>query len=460
MVTLADRVVFDAIVSLLRSRIETELLGNGIVMWPRGELSAKQWPAFEAAPLQSGAAVVAIADVTGFYETIDHERLREILMLATGRRNAVNALIEFLGRLMGGPRGIPQGLAASDPIATVYLSAVDAAMARASIQYTRHGDDIRIAAASISEARRALYLFEMELRRIGLLVNSSKAIIMGRDTYEGVLANSAKASEDAAAALLQSRVDEIQADQNKLQRVLSETGQTSVGWELFYHASISLSEAIEKLRPHLQPTDMDVAIRVLRDALTRRPGTADALTREEFHIRVTSSLLRLAAGKSPLAIGLLGELLSQFPEKAEVVASYLAAQDADASPAVVSTLICALTQERFRTDWEIVWLLHVLAKVATNLSPEQAMTVRKLAFDEGQSMYCRVEALKVLAKLGELNHALVLRLWNTAAPFFRSDLVTAAHHARTVQKWCEPFLAGVVEDAVNKVVIRHLDSAT
>lgn len=457
MLTLADRVVLDAIVSLLRPRIETELLGNGIVMWPRGELTPKQWPAFEAAPLSGAAKVVAIADVTGFYETIDHERLRDILMLATGRRNAVNALIDFLGRVMGGPKGVPQGLAASDPIATVYLSAVDAAMARASIEYSRHGDDIRIAAASVSQARGALYLFEMELRRIGLLVNGAKAIIMARETYETVLANSAKASDEAREALIQSRVAEVKADRHKLERAFEETKTTHLGWNLFYHGTISLSEAIEELAPHLEPNDMDVAIRVLRDALTRRPGTSDALSREEFHIRVTSSLVRLAAGKSPLAIELLGDLLRQFPEKTEVVASYLAAQGEAASTAVVATLIDALREDRFRTDWEVVWLLHVLCKFAPSLLPEQTETVRRIALDEQQGMYCRVEALKVLAKLGELNHALVLRLWNTAAPFFRTDLVRAAHHARGHEKWCEAFLAGVVEDAVNKVVLRHLD---
>jgi hypothetical protein len=458
LLTLADRVVYDAVVELLRPRIDTALLGKDIVFWPRGIDVPKRWLDFERAALAEDTKYVAISDITGFYEMIEHERLRDILVSITGRREAVNALIEFLRRVMRNAKGIPQGLAASDPIATAYLSPVDSAMARECLNYSRHGDDIRIAAKSVSEARRALYCLELELRRVGLLANSSKSIIMRRDTYESTMASTARVNQETRETLLRARKAEIEEDPEKLEKILEETEQEQLGWELFYHGRMSLAEVIAELEPHLQPTDMDVAIEVLRDALAKLPHTPGGLSREEFHIRVSSSLVQLAAGKSALAIEHVANLLAGFPEKTEVVANYLISQSQQVGSAVVAEVIRILDDDRFKTDWEVVWLLTVLRQFVAALDANQILSVKRLAYDEDQSVFCRVEAIKLLGMLGELEHSVVRRLWNTAAPCFHPDLVAAAHYARSKASWCDAFLAGVVEDPVNKVVIRHLEA--
>lgn len=457
LLTLADRVVFDGIVEILRPRIDTALLGNEVVFWPRGITVPKRWREFEQAPLLGTSEFVAVADVTGFYETIDHERLREVLVTATGRRAAVNALIEFLGRVMGGPRGIPQGLAASDPIATAYLSPVDAAMARACLNYSRHGDDVRFAVNSVSDARRALHTFEIELRRVGLLVNGAKAIIIPRNRYEAMLANTERVRDEAREALFQARVGELEENTDELDRVLKETDNEQLGWDFLYHGTTTFAEVIEKLQAHLRPDDMEVAMCVLGDALNKSPGTEDGLSREEFHFRVSSSLVQLSAGKSPLAIDVVAGILARFPEKTEVVASYLASQKEEAAKAAVSKVVELLSEERFRTDWETAWLLTVLRKFHNSMANEQRPLLRGIALDEGQSFYCRVEALKILAMQDELDHMVVRRLWNIAPCCFHPDLVAAAHHARGKEPWCETFLAGAIEEPVNKVVVRHLE---
>jgi hypothetical protein len=197
LLTLADRVVYDAIVETLRPRIDTALLGEDLVLWPRGIDSPKRWQEFEEGALATNPSHIALADVAAFYETIDHERLREALITMTGRGSQVNALIDFLKRTMAGGRGLPQGLSASDPIASAYLSPVDAAMARAGFAYARHGDDIRVAVTSVSQARESLHSLEQELRRIGLLMNSSKAIIMQREAYKNSIERSTQIHERA-----------------------------------------------------------------------------------------------------------------------------------------------------------------------------------------------------------------------------------------------------------------------
>jgi hypothetical protein len=459
LLTLADRVVYDGIVEILRPRVDTALLGNEVVLWPRGITIPKRWREFEQAPLLGNSNFVAVADVTGFYETIEHECLREVLVTATGRRTAVNALMEFLGRVMGSPKGIPQGLAASDPLATAYLSPVDAAMARSCLNYTRHGDDVRIAVSSVSDARRALHAFEIELRRVGLLVNGAKAMIIPRKRYEAMLANTERVREVAREALFQARVGELEEDKEELDRVLKETDNEQLGWDHLYHGTMTFAEVIEKLQAHLLPDDMEVAIHVLRDALNKRPGTEDGLSREEFHFRVTSSLIQLSAGKSPLALDMVAEILARFPEKTEVVAGYLASQKEDAAEAVAGKVVEILSEERFRTDWETAWLLAVLGKFHNSMVARQQPLLRGIALDEGQSHYCRAEALKILGMQGELDHMVVRRLWNIAPYCFHPDLVAAAHYARGKESWCEPFLAGAMEDPINKVVVRHLERA-
>jgi hypothetical protein len=204
---------------------------------------------------------------------------------------------------------------------------------------------------------------------------------------------------------------------------------------------------------------MEVAMRVLRDALNKRPGTEDGLSREEFHFRVSSSLIQLSAGKSPLALEVVAEILARFPEKTEVVAGYLASQGEEAAEAVAVKVVEILSEERFRTDWETAWLLTVLGKFHESMANGQLRLLSGIALDEGQSFYCRAEALKILGMQGELDHMVVRRLWNVAPCCFHPDLVAAAHYARGKQSWCEAFLAGATEDPVNRVVIRHLESA-
>src|SRR5262245_38231003 len=63
LLNLSDRVVFDALVEVLRPRIETSLLGDEIVYWPRGKVASKRWEEFEAAPLLGSKRFVALADV-------------------------------------------------------------------------------------------------------------------------------------------------------------------------------------------------------------------------------------------------------------------------------------------------------------------------------------------------------------------------------------------------------------
>src|SRR6266566_4690758 len=344
LLTLADRVIYDALVHELRPRIDAALLGPDVVFWPRGVPTDKRWSGFEAAPLASNPAV-ARADITGFYECIDHETLRDTLTDITGRRSVVNALFEFLGRVMGSTRGIPQGLSASDPLSTAYLVPVDASMAREGLDYYRHGDDIRISEQSVGEARRALYVFELELRRRGLLANNPKLIIMPVASYRAAIDEGTRTTDETKKALLEARIAELE-DPQKAQAVLDEAGRDDLGWAFFYAGAISFEGLVKELEDHLTPSDTEVAAKVFLETIAKPSG---ALSPEAFHQRITSSLVRLAAGKSAAAIPHASSLIARFPEKTEIVAGYLGALADRHGPRIVSEVTNSLTDGRFQT---------------------------------------------------------------------------------------------------------------
>ena len=125
LLSIDDRVMFAAIVDVLRTRIESYLLGNDLVLWPRGISSPERWPEFENSVLVSDVSYVARADIVGFYEFVDHERLTDVVVSATGKRKIADALTHFLRRVMNSQRGLPQGLLPSDALATLYLSELD-----------------------------------------------------------------------------------------------------------------------------------------------------------------------------------------------------------------------------------------------------------------------------------------------------------------------------------------------
>lgn len=85
---------------------------------------------FETAPTTASGDYIVRADVAGFYESVDHDILGARLITLTGKTALVDVLIDFLRQVMGAPRGLPQGLVASDVLATAYLSSVDSGMLR------------------------------------------------------------------------------------------------------------------------------------------------------------------------------------------------------------------------------------------------------------------------------------------------------------------------------------------
>ena len=152
----------------------------------------KEFRVASIAAIDAGAAIVAITDITGYYENISHELLlSDVRALETDEQ-----IVDLLGRCLGrwcvlNGKGIPQGLNASHLLAKLYLNVIDRSLADAGFIHRRYVDDTRIFCHETTEARKALLHLSTALRRKGLNLQSSKTEILpsseGRLKIEGVI---------------------------------------------------------------------------------------------------------------------------------------------------------------------------------------------------------------------------------------------------------------------------------
>jgi hypothetical protein len=467
LLTLADRVVFEALSDATASKIERVIPDEEIVYWPRGRTTTKRWPEFEKAVLgrRGGPPVshIVLADVAGFYESISHSRLHEALLQATGWPDLSAATASFLDSLMKSDRGLPQGLDASDRLASLYLRLVDAEILGFGFTYVRHGDDMRLAVASYEDAIRAAHTVERSLRKQGLLANSSKVdvhtidryIDMTADPERNVAAIQAKWRDEYAESVTQDD------DATNLLELIDSLGLTELGWD-WYHGEVSPDVVAEELKPHLTLERESAAIRLIRDALDKRPGgsseRSDQLSNEDFHQRVVLGLRILMTAHRPECVDDCEVFLTYYPEKTHFVCEYLAAVAPVAATNVRDVVMNIFERRTYLLGWERAWLLRTLAATGPVLDPYQSAVIDSMARSDEFDWLTRIEAAKILARTGELTPDLYSRIRANAPEVYRVDLVECAFFMRH-EPWARQTMSAAQGDPVEAAVRMNLHGA-
>lgn len=230
-----------------------------------------------------------------------------------------------------------------------------------------------------------------------------------------------------------------------------------LGWDFFYHGTISIQDVIEELRPTLEPSEVEVAEKLFADTWKRRPGRPNELGSAEFHQRLIASLVRLAAGRSDKGLLKCGAILTMYPEKSEVVCSYLQALAEKAPKQVAAQAAKALDADRFCTEWEAAWILRVLAAVAHEIPSGLHERISRLMDSPFDVWLSAVEAARVLGVRRELQHEVLVRFWNSCPPVFRADLVVAVRSMSSDIGWAQTFLSAVKDDRIHEVVLKGLE---
>lgn len=178
---------------------------NSSVGWIKNGVNA--WNEFREESikhLDKGYPFVVIADITGYYENIQHQQLQSDLNDAGVSHELSRKIIKALQCWsVVNSKGIPQSCSASH-ILELYLNSVDQALQNMRLTHVRFVDDIYIFCASKAEAKQALTSLCYLMRMKGLSLNSSKTRIHD--------AQGARAEIDGANAVLDKVKKKLQDD--------------------------------------------------------------------------------------------------------------------------------------------------------------------------------------------------------------------------------------------------------
>lgn len=157
-------------------------------MFRRGVLAWIDFLGAIRASLSPGKYLLT-TDLTTYFDNINIYKLKSEMSLtvtelkeSASTKNSLRAHIEFLFKCLKqwtyeDYRGLPQNRDASSFLANIYMRRIDLKMANSGYKYFRYMDDIKIVCDSEMEARKALKELVIELRQIGLSVNSKKTSI-------------------------------------------------------------------------------------------------------------------------------------------------------------------------------------------------------------------------------------------------------------------------------------------
>jgi len=459
LLSIEDRVVLEAVVSMFTEAVEQELPGSDVVYGPRGTRPSRNWTEFERAPLLSDASHIVRTDIVDYYESVPHRELCDRLGDLTSDRGMSDTLRSFLSFVMGSERGLPQGVMASDALATFYLSSLDKTLLRGDWQYLRKGDDIRVAVSGFSQGRRAIALIEAELRRLDLHINDAKTFVLPVTTYRKIVEDVSTAQADLREHLEQQRIQQIrEMESEELESLLLEHDLEETIWDL-YHGSVTIDEVIEQLESEITPEALEVGVALLERTLGQAPGKSNELAKEVFKQRLASALALLGASRSAFAVPHIGSLLYRFPEVTPMLCGYLRAVSRNSSARkVVTELEAYLLRSEFRHAWQEAWLFDVLLPHTRQLSGNMIRFLKEAASDERRHWFSRVYAVRLLARRGDVSPGLLEKWWNLVPVPLRIDLVAAMVDMANTSPPLTEFLETLRGDPAFEVVRAQIDA--
>ena len=135
--------------------------------------------------LESGREWVVDADLSNFFGTVDHDKLRTLVAQRVSDGRVLRLIRSMLkagsfgeGRLFPTERGTPQGGVVSPLLSNILLTPFDKEMRRKGYRLTRYADDWVVTCESATEARAALAQATKVLEKLGVCINPAKTRIV------------------------------------------------------------------------------------------------------------------------------------------------------------------------------------------------------------------------------------------------------------------------------------------
>lgn len=140
------------------------------------------------APLgESGTTHVLSADISAFYQYVDHGIVSDEIVSWSGDGDVAAGVFDFLAQVTGRSFGLPQVHIVSDLLAELLLDRLERKLMRGGYAVQHYSDDFRVACRSRSDAWEAWVALNEEATRMGLSLNDSKTIVRGLSDYSEYL---------------------------------------------------------------------------------------------------------------------------------------------------------------------------------------------------------------------------------------------------------------------------------
>jgi len=141
--------------------------------------------------LESGHTQVVDIDIKGYFGTINHERLMNLLKEDVSDGRVLEIIERFLktgvleeGAYETSETGTPQGGVISPLLSNIYLNGLDHQMEREGYALTRYADDMILLCKTAEEANRALERVSEWMAGMGLTLHPEKTVIVDMEEVE------------------------------------------------------------------------------------------------------------------------------------------------------------------------------------------------------------------------------------------------------------------------------------
>lgn len=319
---------------------------------------------------------VVEADITAFYQYVDHEVLRQELHVQTGRVVETEQLLQLLAECEGRTFGIPQLYDPSDWLSDYYASIVERDLIRRGFSVWRYNDDFRIGCKDYAEALNAIERLEEAARAVGLVVNTYKTYTPTFFTY--FVKNTGLDVSSAEARIDPQDVEVILGDYSQLDESDAlATAQSTIG-RLEAKSDDDTRIDITDIR-----TDEGRDLRRAFGALTRNVDPKG--------LPWVRRLFQFVPALTPRLVQYLISLHGSFEED-------------------VSKVLDGLRDYPSLSDWQILWIIHALRELEIALTGE-AMEWLRAQRERGRGGLLGAEAALALSINGgvtfeELDQAL------------------------------------------------------
>ena len=212
--------------------------------------------------LEAGRTWVVDADIKGYFDSIPHAKLMELVEKKVSDGPVLDLIRKYLkAEILDGlngwtpEAGSPQGAIISPLLSNIYLDPLDHAMAAAGQEMVRYADDFVVLCGSEEEAREALEQVRGWMKGAGLTLHPEKTRIvnaaerggfdfLGYHFERGMKWPRKKSEEKFKEAI---RMKTSRTNGESMQRIIANLNRTLRGWfGYFKHSIVNVLERLEK----------------------------------------------------------------------------------------------------------------------------------------------------------------------------------------------------------------------